>query len=367
VTHPRIPGANSPLEVYSALLDRGDIQEDSHQRVVIAELDRLWRELESRPQAGLLQRLKKKPRKAVRGLYLWGSVGRGKTWLMDLFLGTLQTQRASRIHFHRFMARVHDDLARHEARRDPLKHAARSWAKRCDVLCFDEFFVSDIADAMLLGGLLTALFEENVVLVTTSNVHPDDLYRDGLQRARFLPAIESIKHHCRVVELDGERDHRLRLLESAGVYHLSSTPGSEARMEERFEQFSGGEDLDHDFLINGRRFRARRRGLDVVWLDFAELCEKPRSARDYIEIARDFNTILVSGLPQLGDAQSDAARRFITLVDELYDRNVKLILSAAKEIDEIYRGERLAFEFQRTRSRLIEMQSHDYLARPHLP
>jgi cell division protein ZapE len=234
-------------------------------------------------------------------------------------------------------------------------------------LCFDEFFVSDIADAMLLGGLLTALFEENVVLVTTSNVHPDDLYRDGLQRARFLPAIESIKRHCRVVELDGERDHRLRLLESAGVYHRSDEPGSEGRMEQRFEQFSGGEDLDRDFLINGRKFRARRRGVDVVWLDFSELCEKPRSALDYIEIARDFNTVLISDLPQMGDPQSDVARRFITLVDELYDRNVKLIMSAATGPDLIYTGERLAFEFQRTRSRLGEMQSHDYLARPHLP
>jgi cell division protein ZapE len=265
------------------------------------------------------------------------------------------------------MARVHDELKRHASARDPLKRIAGDWAGRADVLCFDEFFVSDIADAMLLGGLLTALFRENVVLVTTSNVHPDDLYHGGLQRARFLPTIDCIKQHCRVLELAGDRDHRLRILENAGVFQRSDAPGDDQRMEQRYERFYGGEDLDRRFQVNGRTFRARRRGLGVVWLDFHELCEKPRSALDYIEIARDFNTVLLSGLKGLDDTNANAARRFITLVDEFYDRNVKLIISSAAGIDEIYQGEKLSFEFERTRSRLIEMQGHEYLAKPHLP
>lgn len=360
-------GVRSPLEAYDTLHARGEIREDHRQRAVAEKLDQLWHALQSAPPTGLLRRLQRKTQPRTRGIYLWGSVGRGKTWLMDLFLETLAERRTTRVHFHRFMAKVHDDLAQHANARDPLKRVARTWAEQCDVLCFDEFFVSDIADAMLLGGLLTALFERGVVLVATSNVAPDELYRDGLQRARFLPAIECIKQHCEVVELGGNRDHRLRLLESAGVFESAAGPDADARMEHRFEQFSGADDMGKDFLINGRTFRARRRGLGVVWMDFDELCRKARSALDYIEIARDFNTVLVSGLKPMDDRHSDAARRFIALVDEFYDRNVKLIISSSTELDGIYAGERLAFEFQRTLSRLREMQSHDYLARPHLP
>lgn len=363
----RVPGRHTPLETYRALLDQGSIREDSEQIRVVNELDRLWHALQSAPRPGLLDRLRRSSSPRVEGLYLWGGVGRGKTWLMDLFLATLKQHRATRAHFHRFMARVHEGLHRYGSERDPLNLIASEWAKDCDVLCFDEFFVSDIADAMILGGLLEALLNEGIVLVATSNVQPDDLYRDGLQRARFLPAIDRIKRHCQVLELGGNRDHRLRILERTGVFQAMADPDSRQRMEQRFERFSGGEDLGRRFKVNGRNFLARRRGLGVVWFDFTELCRKARGSIDYIEIARGFNTVLVSDVPRMDDSAVDAARRFIALVDEFYDRNVKLVLSAEDQPRNLYQGQRLQFEFQRTWSRLEEMQSHNYLARPHLP
>ena len=360
-------GQPSPLDAWNTLLEQGAIRPDADQEVIVAEFERLWHQLKQQSPERLLDRLRGRRQDRARGIYLWGSVGRGKTWLMDLFLESLQGLSTTRVHFHRFMARVHDDLVRFESARHPLKRIARSWAEDCDILCLDEFFVSDIADAMLLGGLLDALFEENVVLVATSNVHPDDLYRDGLQRARFLPAIERIKQNCQILKLKGSHDHRLRFLERAGVFHSGAAPENDTLMEQRFEGIAGGADQDPQFLINGRVVHARRRALGVLWVGFEELCEKPRSAIDYIEMARDFNTVLVSGLGPMGDTQADTARRFITLVDEFYDRNVKLIISASCPLDKIYTGERLAFEFQRTYSRLVEMQGHEYLARPHLP
>jgi cell division protein ZapE len=331
------------------------------------QLDQLWRALETTPQTGLLKRLGLRNHMPARGIYLWGGVGRGKTMLMDLLLASLSSPRKTRAHFHRFMARVHESLQRHASVRNPLREVAREWSRECDVLCFDEFFVTDIADAMLLGGLLEALLEEGVTLVATSNVHPDDLYKDGLQRARFLPAIECIKRHCQVLELGGSQDHRLRILERNGVFQPTLGPGSVAWMERAYERFSGGQDLSPSFKANRRSFRACRRGLGVVWFDFDELCRKPRSPLDYIELARGFNTVLISGIPQLDDGSADAVRRFISLVDEFYDRNVKLVVSAAAEPRQLYVGERLAFEFRRTHSRLVEMQGHEYLARPHVP
>lgn len=356
-----------PSRAYHALVERGEIREDPAQLRVLPEFDRLWRALERPSGPGLVGRLLGRAQPCPKGLYLWGDVGRGKTWLMDLFLELIDDRKTVRAHFHRFMARVHDSLRRLETERDPLPRIAREWACECDVLCFDEFYVADIADAMLLGRLLQALLDQGILLVATSNVHPDDLYRDGLQRARFVPAIACIKRHCRVLELAGEKDHRLRILEGAGVFHDASAADAEEALAGRFRRFSGGEDLSSRFQVNGRTLQARRRGLGTVWFDFAELCREARSPLDYIEIARDFNTLLLSDVPVLDDASADAVRRFISLVDELYDRNVKLVLSAAAPAAELYTGQRLEFEFRRTRSRLTEMQSHEYLSRPHVP
>ena len=312
-------------------------------------------------------RLRGARRHAVRGLYLWGSVGRGKTWLMDLFYDGLPLKRKERVHFHRFMRKVHDALRAAGAARDPLQRVGDAWSRRCDVLCLDEFFVSDIADAMLLAGLFERLFDNGTTLVTTSNVAPDGLYRDGLQRAKFLPAIELIKQNTRVLRLDGQTDYRLRILERSEIFHVPLDDDADRGLRKAFDRFAAEAQMNPVLEINGRDFRARRRGDGVVWFEFEELCGKPRGAIDYIEIARAFNTVLLANVPQLGEDDSDAARRFVTLIDEFYDRNVKLLMSAAVTIDELYRGNRLAFEFQRTASRLTEMQSHEYLARPHLP
>jgi cell division protein ZapE len=220
---------------------------------------------------------------------------------------------------------------------------------------------------MLLAGLLESLFSNGVTLVTTSNIEPDGLYRDGLQRAKFLPAIGLLKAHTRVLELGGDTDYRLRILEQSEIFHHPLDEAADRVMTASFNRMAAECELDHDLLVNGRNFHARRRGDGVIWFDFDELCGKPRGAIDYIEIARAFNTLFLSHVPALGEDQSDAARRFITMIDEFYDRNVKLLISAAAPVERLYSGSRLAFEFQRTASRLTEMQSSDYLARPHLP
>ncbi len=355
-----------PLAIYRSLIEAGHYQPDPPQRPVVEALDGLWQELTTPRRVGWVARLRRAPA-PVRGLYIWGGVGRGKTWLMDLFYESLPRPDKFRIHFHRFMARVHAALRERESLRNPLDDVAREWAGRYRVLCFDEFHVSDIADAMLLGGLLAALFRRGVVLVATSNLAPGSLYRDGLQRARFLPAIDLLERHTRVVELAGDIDFRLRILERSEIYHSPLDEGSERALEHAFERFSGGYEMAATLQINGRPFRARRRADGVVWFDFAELCGKARGSVDYIEIARSFNTVLLSGIPVMGPDMEDPARRFVHLVDELYDRNVKLLVTAAAPARQLYAGRRLELEFQRTASRLAEMQGHDYLALPHLP
>ena len=340
---------------------------DPHQETVVRALDALWLNLQQQRQPALLDRVRGKKPEYCRGLYIWGSVGRGKTWLMDLFYEHLPVKRKQRVHFHRFMQRVHQSLREQGHVRDPLPRIAADWARNCSVLCLDEFFVSDIADAMLLGGLLENLFFHGVTLVTTSNIAPDGLYKNGLQRAKFLPAIDLIKKHTKVIELSGHTDYRLRILEQSEIFHCPLDEAAEQVMTENFNRMAAECELNHDLDINGRNFHARRRGDGIIWFEFEELCEKPRGSIDFIEIARAFNTVVLSNMPQLGEDDSNAARRFITLVDEFYDRNVKFLVSADAPIKELYSGRLLEFEFQRTVSRLTEMQSHDYLARPHLP
>ena len=358
---------NSPLARYQQSVDSGAFTRDPDQLPVVWALDELWHELQGGRGASLIDRLRRRRPAPVRGLYLWGAVGRGKTWLMDLFFDSLPPARRQRIHFHRFMQRIHQGLRDLGHSRDPLDRLASEWAAQADVLCLDEFFVADIADAMLLAGLLESLFARGVTLVTTSNTEPDNLYRDGLQRAKFLPAIELLKQHTRVLRIEGDTDFRLRILEQSEIFHHPLDDSADRAMATAFERMAAECELNHDLDINGRNFHARRRGDGVIWFEFEELCEKPRGAVDYIEIARAFNTVVVSNMPQLAEEDANAARRFITMVDEFYDRNVKLLMSAEAPVNELYQGSKLAFEFERTASRLTEMQSHDYLARPHLP
>ena len=355
---------STPLERYRGLLATGEVLPDPEQRKVVDALDDLHRRLLTEPERRWWRRGRREP---VRGLYLWGGVGRGKTWLMDLFYEGLPFDYKLRVHFHRFMARVHTELRERSQEVDPLAEIARGWANQFRVLCFDEFFVSDIADAMLLAGILQALFERGVTLVATSNVPPRDLYRDGLQRARFLPAIALLERHTQVLAVGGDTDFRLRLLKRSARYAWPLDAAAERHMAENFERISGDCDLSRILRVNDRDLLARRRGDGVVWFEFSELCERPRSTLDYIEIAKAFNTVLLTNVPVMTADTPDSARRFIHLVDEFYDRNVKLLITAEAPIDGLYTGDRLAFEFDRTRSRLTEMQSVDYLAKPHLP
>jgi len=304
----------------------------------------------------------------VTGLYIWGDTGRGKTWLMDLFYESLPFPDKLRRHFHRFMADVHEDLRGFRYRQNPLDAVADRLARTTRVICFDEFFVSDIADAMILANLFEGLFRRGVTLVATSNIPPKNLYRDGLQRARFLPAIDLIQTHSVVVHIDGERDYRLRTLERAEIYH---SPMDDAALTSLTRSFEGiapqVSRRDNGLKVLGRLIPTARLADGAVWFEFADICDGPRSQADYIEIARGFHTVLISGVPVFDASREDQARRFIALVDEFYDRNVKLILSAAAPVEGLYGGDRLEFEFRRTRSRLQEMQSREYLGRPHLP
>jgi len=317
-----------------------------------------------------LERLFRRTRDPVEGLYLWGGVGRGKTYLMDVFHDSLPFDGKRRLHFHRFMQRVHGELRGLTGRRNPLETVAERFAGESRVLCFDEFYVSDIGDAMILGELLAGLFRRGVCLVATSNVAPDDLYENGLQRRRFLPAIDLIKRHTAVVHADGEVDYRLRMLQRTDVYR---TDGDTQALRASFEALCHTRPLvDQELLVNDRPIRARYTAEDAVWFDFEAICEGPRSQNDYIELARLFSTVVVNGIPEFdsGDDSGDsenAARRFISLVDEFYDRNVKVLFAAAAPVEGLYRGSRLAMEFARTESRINEMQGDAYLHRMHRP
>jgi len=345
---------------------------DPAQLALLPELDRLHAALCAQPaQAGsLLSRLKSllasEPAEPTQGLYLWGPVGCGKTFLMDLFVSSLPPGYALRRHFHRFMAEVQENLTALGERQSPLVEVAAGLAARCRVLCLDEFLVNDIGDAMILGGLLDALFARGVALLTTSNTQPAGLYKDGLQRARFLPAIALIERHCRVVEMVSAHDWRLRTLTQARVY--LTPPGAEAhRMLEHIfaSQASGVIEAGGQLRVNDRDIDFVRRADKIIWFEFAQLCEGPRGVADYIELAKAGPMVIIQNVPQFTLYSEDAAKRFVQLVDEFYDRHVKLVLSAATPVTELYDGERLRAEFGRTESRLIEMQSEDYLALPH--
>lgn len=358
---------SSPRERYQWDLEHGGLVPDTAQERAVEALQELYERLmRARRGWGLLKRLRR-PRPEP-GLYLWGGVGRGKTWLMDVFFESLPFPEKRRLHFHRFMQQIHRELRARQGERNPLEAIAREFARDARVLCFDEFFVSEITDAMILATLLKVLYQQGITLVATSNIEPDDLYRDGLQRARFLPAIDLLKQHNRVLNVDGGVDYRLRLLEQAELYHCPLGAGAERFLAERFDALEpehGAHREGGSVEIEGREIPFRCAGEDVIWFDFRALCDGPRSQNDYIELAREYHTVLLGGVEKMGPASDDLARRFISLVDEFYDRGVKLIVTAEVPIEDLYTGGHLEFEFERTRSRLLEMQSHDYLAREH--
>ena len=306
----------------------------------------------------------------LRGLYLWGGVGRGKTMLMDSFYEALRFSRRERCHYYRFMRGVHAELRSLKSRTQPLETVAQRLSQHSRIICLDEFFVADIADAMILSGLLAGLFRRGVTLVATSNTPPDDLYRDGLQRERFLPAIELIKKHVDVLHLDGGVDYRLRQLEQAPTYLDSAREDASVQLRQRFAALAGASiQGPSQLIVEDRAIAAVARGAGMVWFEFNELCEGPRSQNDYIELARTFHTIFISNIPEFTWRNENAARRFVMLIDEFYDRNVKIVVSAAAAPAALYHGdgERLQFDFQRASSRLVEMQTQHYLASPHRP
>lgn len=361
----------TPQTRYRADLDAGAIVADAGQVRAVAALERVYQELVSAPaaRAGLLSRLLGAPTprwSGVRGLYLWGSVGRGKTYLVDTFYEVVPFAHKRRTHFHRFMRAVHEALRSLDGQQDPLATVAARWAADCRLLCLDEFHVGDITDAMLLANLLNALLDAGVTLIATSNERPADLYAGGLQRERFLPAIALIEQQLEVLELDGDNDYRLRALEQAPVYYVGAPGDHDAALAQSFTAIapdagsSGGE-----LIVEQRPIATVRQADGVVWLSFEALCGGPRSTADYIELAREHHTMIVSDVPVMGNDNNDPARRFINFVDEIYDRSVNLIVTAAAEPEALYTGQRLAKPFLRTASRLREMRSHDYLARPH--
>lgn len=357
--------ASSPRERYEADLEQADFQRDPAQEQAVDALQSIHERLLDNPttNGGLLGRKKKRPQ--VKGLYLWGGVGRGKTYLMDCFFDTLPFEEKTRLHFHRFMQKVHDARQRYTNQRDPLKKIAAEWATD-RVLCFDEFFVSDIADAMILSRLTEELFERNVTLVATSNVDPDDLYKDGLKRDRFLPAIERIKNNCQIMHLADGTDFRLDHIGQADTYQTPPGPEADAVLAQYFDRLATGQVTEAgNVKILGRKIPTRRRADAIAWFDFDTLCRTPRSANDYIELAREFSVIMISDVPVFGDSDDSAARRFINAIDEFYDRRVNLFVTAEARPDDLYAGSELAFEFERTASRLHEMSTDEYIGQAH--
>jgi len=346
-------------------LVRRDIVLDGAQAAALARLQRLYDELVAfkRARQSLFRWLN--PPTPPRGVYFWGGVGRGKSFLMDAFYAAVPLRRKTRVHFHAFMRGVHEELKTLKREEDPLATVAARIARRHRLVCFDEFHVSDVADAMILGRLLTALFAPGVVFVMTSNYRPDDLYPDGLQRHNLLPTIALLKQWLDVIEVDGGTDYRLRELEHAACYYTPLSNATDAELATLFERMRPGPDEDPRLAIEGRILKARKRAGSLVWFDFATLCEGPRSQLDYLEIARRFAVVIVTGVPRLTPDMGDAARRFTWLVDVLYDHRVKLLLSAAVPAEELYRQGPNNQEFPRTVSRLIEMRTHEYMALPH--
>ena len=357
---------SSVREAYQAELKARGYQSDPAQLHAIDALQRCaddWAAYKDK-RSNSFKKLFNKP-DIPKGVYMYGGVGRGKSFLMDCFYNAVPIRRKTRLHFHEFMREVHRELAGLKGTVNPLDELGKRMARKFKLICFDEFHVADITDAMILHRLLAALFDNGVGFVTTSNFKPDDLYPGGLHRERILPAIELLNQRMEVVNVDNGTDYRRRTLEQVELYHTPLGPEADAAMNEAFTRLASGGDEDPVLHIESREIKARRRAGGVVWFDFKQLCGGPRSQNDYLEIASQFHTLLLSDVPHMPVRMASEARRFTWLVDVLYDRRVKFILSAEVAPELLYTEGPLAHEFPRTVSRLNEMQSAEYLALPH--
>ena len=357
---------SSVREAYQAELKARGYQSDPAQLRAIDALQRCaddWAAYKDK-RSNSFKKLFNKP-DIPKGVYMYGGVGRGKSFLMDCFYNAVPIRRKTRLHFHEFMREVHRELAGLKGTVNPLDELGKRMARKFKLICFDEFHVADITDAMILHRLLAALFDNGVGFVTTSNFKPDDLYPGGLHRERILPAIELLNQRMEVVNVDNGTDYRRRTLEQVELYHTPLGPEADAAMNEAFTRLASGGDEDPVLHIESREIKARRRAGGVVWFDFKQLCGGPRSQNDYLEIASQFHTLLLSDVPHMPVRMASEARRFTWLVDVLYDRRVKFILSAEVAPELLYAEGPLAHEFPRTVSRLNEMQSAEYLALPH--
>jgi cell division protein ZapE len=360
-----------PSRKYQEFLQKTEFYQDAAQQHAIFLLDQLQEQLQPVEQgimqkiSGVVDRLRGK-RSKTKGLYFWGGVGRGKTFLMDIFFETLPIKQKKRVHFHKFMKQIHDELTLAKNGIDPLREIAANVTDNCKVLCLDEFVVTDIGDAMLIGRLLTILFERGTTLVTTSNTPPDQLYKDGLQRANFVPAIDLIIQNCKICNLDGGKDYRMLGLSDTDMYHFPHDEAAVASIQKYIQLHLVSGEKHQTIDINSRPVRFEYCGEDTIWFTFEELCKSARSRLDFLEIAQLFGTVILTGIEQMGNKSNDAARRFISLIDVLYDHRVKLICTAQVSHNELYTDGFLAFEFQRTVSRLQEMQSQSYIHQSHL-
>ncbi|MBB70989.1 MAG: cell division protein ZapE [Legionellales bacterium] len=357
----------TPSQKYQQDLDSGELLPDPAQRDAVAHLQRVFDDYRASQQPNLFIRLKhafSRKHRPLQGLYLWGGVGIGKTYLMDTFYECLPTERKMRRHFHRFMQETHEQLKQLKGQKDPLKIVAKQLGRKIDILCFDEFFVNDIGDAMILGNLLRYLLDEGVCFVATSNVVPDLLYEYGLQRELFLPAIKLLNTYTDVVHVNTDKDYRLRELQRAGVYYHPLGPETRAKMQQTFSRIAKGPiKVGETISIANRPIKTIQRSTHIIWFEFVDLCSTPRSQMDYLALAQRYQTIMVSNVPKITPQQDNVITYLINLVDVLYDANIVLILSAATPVPELYTEGRKVFEFQRTQSRLWEMQSFEYLQR----
>jgi len=356
-----------PSDYYQQLTRTGEFKSDEFQLQAMPHLDRFYNEyLKPAPKSSFFF----SPQKPlVKGLYLWGGVGRGKTWIMDLLYDCLESDRKRRQHFHAFMQDVHGWLKAYSGKKDPLPFIASKLAKQFDVLFLDEFHVVDIADAVILAQLLQGLFTHRIALVTTSNRLPENLYNEGVQRASFLPAIKLLETETQVIHVGGGHDYRRQILEQRPVYFLISGLSADEQFMQEFNELTRNQDIQTggSLDIANRALYYKRKGLDVIWFSFEQLCNGPRHASDYLEIASTYQTVFLDDVPALDASHDDCVRRFISMIDIFYDHHIKLLISAQVVPEKLYSGERLAFEFKRTVSRLLEMQSSEYLSLAHEP
>lgn len=355
----------TPTQAYQQQLEEKLIRPDARQQQVITILETIYQHFITRyhQRSSPLGKLRRsiKPRTPIQGLYLWGQVGIGKTFLIDLFFNCLPAKKM-RIHFHQFMQNLHAELKEQQGHQDPLQRIAKKIADDYIVICFDEFFVSNITDAMLLGELFNHLFEGGLCLITTSNIAPDDLYKDGIQRENFLPTIELIKKYTKVVNLDSVLDYRLEHIHKGGIYFTPLDEASKNHLTVCFKHFSDNAAFSYDGVqILGRHIQTKRHTEHVIWFDFIEICSSPRSQNDYLELGKKYHTIIVSNIPFIEATETNSIILFIELVDILYDQHIRFVAQSAVPITEIYTDGKKLFEFERTKSRLIEMNSEDYL------